>query len=188
MNRKNRKSLNKGALITLTIIFVMGCEHQDHYVPPDHEKLAKNYFQDDAQWYLDNIPFFECSDKQIEQVYYYRWKLYKAHIRHVGENSYVITEFINHVAWDRDPYCTINAASMHHIYEGRWLRDGRYMDGYINYLYQGGGNNRRYSESIADAAYARYLVNADSAFIVKQLDSMQQIYIEWSDHFDSTKN
>jgi hypothetical protein len=62
------------------------------------------------------------------------------------------------------------------------------MDGYINYLYQGGGNNRRYSESIADAAYARYLVNADSAFIVKQLDSMQQMYGEWSDHYDSTRD
>ena len=44
----------------------------------------------------------------------------------------LITEFINHVPWDRDPYCTINAASMHHIYEGRWLKDDRYMNGYIN--------------------------------------------------------
>ncbi len=176
------------SLIASITIVLIGCADKDHYALPDHGKLAKEYYQEDAQWYLDNIPFFECSDKQIEQVYYYRWKLYKAHIRHVGDNSYVITEFINHVPWDRDPYCTINAASMHHIYEGRWLRDSRYMDGYINYLYQGGGNNRHYSESIADAAYARYLVNADSVFIVKQLDSMQQMYGEWGDHFDSTKN
>jgi hypothetical protein len=44
---------------------------------------------------------------------------------------------------------------MHHIYEGRWLRDSRYMDGYINNLYNNGGNNRRYSESVGDATYAR---------------------------------
>ena len=31
---------------------------------------------------------------------------------------------------------------MHHIYEGRWLKDDRYMDGYINYMYQNGGNDR----------------------------------------------
>ena len=188
MNCLKRKSIIARSLIVLTTIVFIGCTDKDHYALPDHAKLAKEYYQEDAQWYLDNIPFFECSDKQMEQVYYYRWKLYKAHIRHVGDNSYVITEFINHVPWDRDPYCTINAASMHHIYEGRWLRDNRYMDGYINYLYEGGGNNRRYSESIADAAYARYLVNADSGFIIKQLDSMQQMYREWSDHFDSTKN
>ena len=183
-----KKSVSTTSLIALTTIFLVGCTHKEDYALPDHEKLAKEYYQDDAKWYLDNIPFFECSDKQIEQVYYYRWKLYKAHIRHVGDNSYVITEFINHVPWDRDPYCTINAASMHHIYEGRWLKDNRYMDGYINYLYEGGGNNRHYSESIADAAYARYLVNSDSAFLVKQLDSMQQMYREWNDHFDSTKS
>ena len=48
------------------------------------------------------------------------------------------------------------------------------MDGYINYMYQEGGNDRQYSEGIADAAYERYLVNADSTFIIKQLDSMQR--------------
>jgi mannosylglycerate hydrolase MGH1-like protein/F5/8 type C domain-containing protein/glycosyl hydrolase family 65 len=188
MRFNEEKSIAKNLLVALATVLLIRCTHKDDYVLPDHVKLANEYYQEDARWYLDNIPFFECSDKRIEHVYYYRWKLYKAHIRHVGDNSYVITEFINHVPWDRDPYCTINAASMHHIYEGRWLRDNRYMDGYISYLYQGGGNNRRYSESLADAAYARYLVNADSAFIVKQLDSMQQMYGEWSDHYDSTRN
>ena len=81
----------------------------------DRNKLAKEYYHEDAQWFLDNTPFFECSDTQIEQVYYYRWKMYKAHLRNVGQNQYVITEFINDVSWDRDPYSTINAATMHHI-------------------------------------------------------------------------
>jgi hypothetical protein len=75
---------------------------------------------------------------------------------------------------------------MHHIYEGRWLHDDRYINGYIENLYHG-GNNRRYSESIADAMYARYLVNADTAFLVQQLDSMKQIYEAWYDHWDSSK-
>ena len=95
------------ALIALATIFFTSCIHDQQYALPDQEKLAKEYYQEDARWYLDNIPFFECSDKQIEQVYYYRWKLYKAHIRNVGDNSYVITEFINHVPWDRDPYCKV---------------------------------------------------------------------------------
>jgi hypothetical protein len=170
------------------IVILSACADTGKQEVIDRSKLATEYFNTDAQWYLDNIPFFECSDKELEQVYYYRWKMYKSHIRRVADSGYVITEFINHVAWDREPYCTINAASMHHIYEGRWLKDNRYMDGYINYLYQDGGNDRRYSESIADAAYARYLVNADAAFLIKQLDSMKRIYNEWSDHIDSSKN
>jgi hypothetical protein len=175
-------------LASLPVIFFQACTDKTNNPVLDQNKLAKQYFQEDYQWYLDNVPFFECSDKQLEQVYYYRWKMYRAHIRNVGDNSYVITEFINHVPWDREPFCTINAASMHHIYEGRWLKDDRYMNGYINYLYQDGGNDRRYSESVADAAYARYLVNGDSAFVSRQLESMKKIYNDWSDHWDAAKN
>lgn len=176
----------------IAAILLMGCkgtETQTNTAYPllNHAALATQYFGPDTGWYLDNIPFFECSDKQIEQIYYYRWQMYKAHVRNVGDNQFVITEFINHMPWDREPYCTIDAASMHHIYEGRWLKDNRFIDGYINNLYQG-GNNRHYSESIADAAYARYLVNSDSALLFNQLDSMKQMYNEWNDHFDSSKN
>jgi len=175
-------------MAALAITLFTKCSEKNNFQSLDQNKLASQYYAEDHQWYLDNIPFFECSDKQIEEVYYYRWKLYKAHIRNTGPNKYVITEFINHVPWDRDPYCTINAASMHHIYEGRWLNDPRYMNGYINYLYQEGGNNRRYSESIADAAYAYFLVNGDKNFIVAQLDSMKQVYDHWIDHWDSSQN
>ncbi len=177
----------KYVLYVLVWLSAPGCNRLKPRPTLDHAALATRYFGNDAGWYISNIPFFECSDKQLEAVYYYRWKLYKAHIRKTYNNGYVITEFINHVAWDRDPYCTINAASMHHIYEGRWLKDNRYMDGYIDYLFQQGGNDRRYSESVADAAYARYLVNGDKAFIEKQLDSMKAIYNRWDDHYDSSR-
>jgi hypothetical protein len=91
------------ALWVVGILFLNGCKEKNTKPVLDQGKLANEYYQEDAQWYLDNIPFFECSDKEIEQVYYYRWKIYKAHIRSIGSNRYVITEFINHVSWDREP-------------------------------------------------------------------------------------
>lgn len=179
----------KFSFVCLLVSFLtIGCSEKNIYPPSfDTESISKEYFNEDHEWYVNNIPFFECSDKKIEQVYYYRWKLFKAHIRNVGKNEFIITEFINHVPWDREPYCTINAASMHHIYEGRWLKDDRYINGYIKNLFSG-GNNRSYSESVSDAAYARFLVNADSAFLILQLDSMISIFNAWYDHYDSSKN
>jgi len=172
----------------IPVVFCLNCTGNTPVI--DHNKLAAQYFIEDTQWYLNNIPFFECSDKQIEEVYYYRWKLYKAHVRNVGEEyGYVITEFINDVSWDIDPYCSINCGTAHHIYEGRWLKNNRYLDGYIDYMYRGGGNrhDRQYSEGIADAVYARYLVNSDSAFVEGQLGMMEQVYKQWDDKFDSSK-
>jgi hypothetical protein len=181
--------VSRSIFLILTFL-ISNCTSDKKIAAPslDWIKIAKEYFSEDYQWAIDNLPFFECSDKQIERVYYYRWKLYKAHLRNVGKDQFVVTEFINHVPWDREPYCTINAASMHHIYEGRWLKDNRYMNGYINNLLRDGGNNRSYSESIADAAYARYLVNSDSAFLLTHLDSMKHIFNAWADHYDSIKN
>ncbi|HTH56659.1 MAG TPA: discoidin domain-containing protein [Cyclobacteriaceae bacterium] len=174
------------SLSFFTLLSLLACKKETSTLL-NHQRLAQDYFHEDARWYVKNIPFFECSDKLIQDVYYYRWKLYKAHIRNVGTNEYVVTEFIDHVPWDREPYCTINAASMHHIYEGRWLKDQCYMDGYINYLFKNGGNDRRYSESIADAAYSRYLVNGDKNFITSQLDSMRAIHHRWADHYVAEK-
>lgn len=175
----------KVILVLIFPAFIFACTEQNDF-KLNRKNLAQHYFQEDADWYLHNVPFFECSDSAIEQVYYYRWKLYKAHLRNVP-NGHVVTEFINHVSWDRDPFCAINAAAQHHIYEGRWLRNPVYMDDYITYLYAG-GNNRKYSESVADATYARYLVNGDSVFVLSQLDSMISIYNQWTDHWDSTKH
>jgi len=185
----------KGRIIILLILatgffafLLSGCTYAGSYCIIHKNKLSTKYYQQDTAWYLINIPFFECSDKQIEEVYYYRWKLYKAHIRDIGDSGYVITEFIDDVPWDRDPYSSIIAAAGHQIYEGRWLKDNSYLDGYINYMYQHGGNDRKYSEAIADASYARYLVNSDAAFVTSQLDSMIKVFVAWDDHFDAAKN
>ncbi|BDI33147.1 hypothetical protein CCAX7_51980 [Capsulimonas corticalis] len=148
--------------------------------------LAASHFGHDAPWYKENIPFFECSDPQITEIYYYRWKDYKSHLRDLGARGYIATEFLDDVGWSLKPYESLNDATAFHIHEGRWLRDRRYMDDYIDFMYHG-GNDRHFSESIADAAYSRYLVDSDRAFAVKNLEEMKRIYQQWDDHWDAGK-
>jgi hypothetical protein len=154
----------------------------------NQDSLASAFCGNDKQWYLDNVPIFDCPNSQIKQIYYYRWMLYKSHLRNLGAWGYIVTEFLNNMSWDIDPYSSLNDATGHHIYEGRWIKDKRYLDDYINYMYQHGGNDRHFSEGIADAAYARYLANKDSAFIVVQLNSMKTLYTAWNDHRDASKS
>lgn len=188
MKFKKNNTIFKGITVGVFVVVCLGFNTQNNNKIIDSNKLASQSFKEDAQWYIDNIPFFECSDKKIQEVYYYRWKLYKSHIRNVGESGYVITEFLDNVSWDKDPYSSLNDATGFHIYEGRWLKDNQYVNGYINYLYSGGGNDRHFSEGITDATFASYLVNADSAFVIDQLGIMQHIYNLWLDHYDLNKN
>lgn len=173
-------------LFSLLIITpVLAQKNETHFI--DSNKKSISHYGNDSDWYLKNIPFFEISDKEIEEVYYYRWEVYKAHLRNIGDYGYVVTEFLNAMSWDHKPYNTLNAATVFHIYEGRWLKDRLYMNNYIDFMYQHGGNNRRYTESIADATYANYLINRDKDFIVKQLPSMMKIDADWQDHYDASK-
>ena len=123
---------------------------------------------------------------QITEIYYYRWKLYKSHLKDLGERGYIVTEFLDDVGWSLKPYESLNDATAFHIHEGRWLRDRRYVDDYIDFMYHG-GNDRHFSEAIAAAVYDRYLVDGDRAFATKNLDAMKRIYQHWDDHYDASK-
>jgi hypothetical protein len=151
------------------------------------ERLAQTAFGADAPWFERNIPFFECSDPQIQKIYYYRWGVYKAHIRDVGERGTIITEFLDDVGWQKWPFASLNDATPFHIKEGRWLRDSRPVDEHIDYLYEGGGNDRHFAEGIAEATYANFLARGDLKFAAKHLPAMRHIYNLWDDHFDFSK-
>lgn len=153
----------------------------------DADAVMRARFGNDAPWYRDNIPLFESSDPKLDAVYYYRWQLFRAHQRDLGEKGYISTEFMDDVGWQREPYASLNDATGFHLYEGRWLRDRRYAGDYIDFLYQDGGNDRHFSEAIADATYARFLVDGDRADAVRHLSAMRHIYGLWDDKFDFTK-
>ncbi len=80
----------------------------------------------EKQWFRDNIPFIEVPDKNIEDVYYYRWASHKRHLRYLHPGvGYSVTEFVHDVNY-ASKFGTINDAAGHHIYESRWLRNPKY--------------------------------------------------------------
>jgi hypothetical protein len=96
----------------------------------------------DAWSFLEqNIPFFECPDREIEEVYYYRWWTFRKHIKETP-GGYVITEFMPTVSW-AGKYNSISCPAMHHFREGRWLHDPRFMRDYGLFWLRGGAAIRR---------------------------------------------
>ncbi len=152
------------------------------------EAMAQQYFGADAPWFLRNIPFLEIDDTKIQQVYFYRWKLLRSHVREIGPQGTTILEFLDNVPWARQPYTDLNDSASFHLMEARWMRDPTVVDDLIDHLYTGAANDRHFSESIAAATEATTLVTGDPGPALKHLDTMQHIYNAWDDHFDRVRN
>lgn len=119
----------------------------------DHDALVSGYAE--PEWYKANIPFLEVPDREIQDVYYYRWSTYKRHIRYTDSaTGDVITEFHNPPGYSA-PLGGIVAAAGHHVYEGRWLRDTRPIDDYLTYWLQGPGSRPQAEGGVPQQGHRR---------------------------------
>lgn len=157
--------------------------------------LTTQYYGNDSPWYTTRIPLFECSDTALTSVYYYRWALFRAHQRDLGSAlGFISTEFLDDVSWELLPFASLNDASAFHLSEARWLRDRRFAHDYRAFLYTYHaasatyGNDRHFSEAIADAALRVAAVDGDLEALAPLRPAMQTIYEQWeADHFDASK-
>jgi hypothetical protein len=83
--------LSVAALALASSALALSTTHKHGKRALDATSLATRYFGNDAPWYKNRIPFFECSDSQIQDTYYYRWQVFRAHQRDIGQRGYVST-------------------------------------------------------------------------------------------------
>ncbi len=145
----------------------------------DYSQQHVNHIPNDsAKAFLkQNIPLLDCPDKNIREVYYFRWWTYRKHIKKTPD-GFVITEFLPKVNWS-GKHNTISCPAGHHFYEGRWLHDQKYLDDYAVFWFRKGGQPRRYSFWAADALYARHKVRPNAALITDLLDDLVANYKAW---------
>ncbi|MCL1964563.1 MAG: hypothetical protein FWF69_05825 [Firmicutes bacterium] len=129
------------------------------------------------QWLTQNVPLFECPDKDIEEVYFFRWWVYSQHVKRTAD-GYIITEFHPNVPW-AGKHNAIVCAAGHHIREGRWLADKTYMEDYIRFWYQKGGPIRAYSNWLGAAVWQYCAVKGDFNLAASLLDDFVMDYGEW---------
>lgn len=134
----------------------------------------------------DHLPRFECPDPEIEEIYYFRGWTYRKHLKSTPD-GFVVTEFLPRVGW-AGKHNTISCAAGHHFYEGRWIRDPRYLDDYSIFWFRRGGEPRRYSFWAADSLWARFLVTGDRSVVVDLLPDLVKNYEAWErSNFDASE-
>ena len=133
-------------------------------------------------WLQKEIPFFECPDREVEEMYYFRWWSFRKHLVKTP-GGFVITEFLTPVK-HAGIYNAISCAAGFHIAEGRWLRDQNYLDDYVSFWLHGNNGQppplfHRYSSWFAAAVYDRYLTTGDKKFPVNRLGDLVADYKLW---------
>ncbi|MHC4324876.1 MAG: MGH1-like glycoside hydrolase domain-containing protein, partial [Planctomycetota bacterium] len=175
-------SVNTGAALCAHNPTVLKADSFKHYIDSFNENDEALYIQhisNEKAWEFlkANIPLLECPDKDIERTYYFRWWTYRKHIKSTPD-GFVITEFLPAVPW-AGKHNTINCPAGHHFYEGRWLRDSKFLDDYAIFWFRKGGSPRSYSFWAADALWARYLVTIDKNHITDLLEDLIKNYQGW---------
>ncbi|KAL4785050.1 Six-hairpin glycosidase-like protein [Aspergillus varians] len=148
--------------------------------PLNASALTTKYFGPDAPWYTTRIPLFETNIPSLQEVYYYRWTLFRAHQRDLGPLGFLSTEFINDVGWQTSPWSILINAANYHLREGRWCRDRRFKEDYADVLFGPNTNPYQFSEVMADGVWQGFLVDGALDDAVARLDAMRRVHEGWN--------
>ncbi|MEA5360795.1 LamG-like jellyroll fold domain-containing protein [Amycolatopsis sp., V23-08] len=165
----------------------------------DHSAALAGYA--DPAWYEANIPFVDLPDATMQSVYYYRWRVFKEHLRYTDPaDGWISTEFLDCCGYAA-PYQAINAAAGHQLTEGRWLRDPGYGQDYLKFWLTGPGAGPKpatddvnadttdwaheYSVWLATSAYGQAQVSGDFAPLRELLPALVRQYRGWDKQFNA---
>ena len=187
----------------IPLFLIFGCSSEmadDRFIPlsvlnsyvekfnADDNELFSTYISNSEafDFLSENIPRFECPDKLMEEIYYFRWWTFRKHIRQTPE-GFIITEFLPDVPW-AGKYNAISCPGMHQFNEGRWLHDERYLRDYAYYWLKKGGSVRSYSFPIAHALYSHYLVSGNHSVAVDLLPELIANFGLWEkERYDTSR-
>lgn len=157
--------------------------HIEHFNTMEPETVVNHVPNSNSwAWLQQNIPLFECPDRDVEEIYYFRWWSFRKHIKQTPK-GFVITEFLTPVSHAGE-FNTISCATSLHLAEGRWLRDDSYLNDYTKFwLHSDNGKPAKkfhsFSSWFAAATWDRYLVTSDKKFLVKILPDLVADYLAW---------
>ncbi len=139
------------------------------------------------EWMRTNIPFFECPDATVEEMYYFRWWALRKHLKKVGD-YFAYTEFIelDTKAPFIPPERTIASALGHHFSETRWLQEQNHDDSYLAYWMTGkdGGPQphfHKYSSWLIESLWRRTLVTGDWEWLDTWYPTLLDDYRRWQE-------
>lgn len=145
----------------------------------DGEKY-KDFFdksQDILSFLEQNLPVFVCSDKTIEEIYYFRAYTFAKHIKHNRDGKFIITEWLDYGGWQKETDGAISCAVGHHLSELKWFRNGKEIaEDYIRFWCKNQDYLAFYNNWFVYAVWDYCETTSNMDFAVSILDSLIEYF------------
>lgn len=156
-----------------------------HYVTQfaaDEREATGQQPADEWPWIAANIPFFNSSNKQFEEMYYFRWYSFQKHVEQTADHGYLITEWLHRL--DLPNNGVLPDAAPFHLGEARWLRDHKIVEDYARFWGSPGARPRAYSFPFAWSVQLVTEATGDPKLGTDLLPNLIANYKAWEDHLD----
>jgi hypothetical protein len=156
-------------------------ESYHHYITQfandEHEATGVEP-SDEWPWLEANIPLFDSSDKQFEEMYYFRWYAWQKHVV-TTKRGFVITEWLPKPEATDGFYGALPDAAPFHLGEARWLRNPKIADDDARFWLSPDADPRKYSFPAADNIRNVALATGDAKLGADLLPALIANYRAW---------
>ena len=139
---------------------------------------------DEWPWLAANIPLFDSSNKQFEEMYYFRWYAWQKHLVET-KRGFVITEWLPKPEEKDGFFGALPDAAPFHLGEARWLRNPKIAADDARFWLSPDADPRKYSTPIAISVLRVTHASGDASLATDLLPAMIANFKAWDDHFDS---
>ncbi len=129
-------------------------------------------------WMEANIPLFDSSDKQFEEMYYFRWYAWQKHLVETP-HGFVITEWLPKPEEPDGFYGALPDAAPFHLGEARWLRNPLIAEDYARMWSEPDAGPRKYSFAWAESVRSLTLATGDTKLGTTLLPALIENYKAW---------
>jgi hypothetical protein len=152
-----------------------------HYVAQfaaDEREATGKQPADEWPWLAASIPLFDSSNKQFEEMYYFRWYAWQKHLV-ATPRGFIITEWLPKSDQPDGFYGALPDAAPFHLGEARWLRNSRIADDDARLWADPAAGGRKYSFPWAESVREITLATGDASLGTELLDALMANYKAW---------
>ena len=161
-----------------TVLRASDYEHYAAKFAADEFAATQKQPADEWPWMEANIPLFDSSDKQFEEMYYFRWYAWEKHLVDTPR-GYVITEWLPKPEAPDGFYGALPDAAPFHLDEARWLRNAKIAADDARMWGDPEAGARKYSFPWADSVRNVTLATGNAKLGMDLLNALIANYTAW---------